>query len=52
MTFNRIADRAIDAANPRTATRALPAGLLDLSSRPFCNRLFRTFLVAASQLID
>ena len=30
MTFNRIADRRIDAANPRTATRALPAGLLDL----------------------
>ncbi|HSF23595.1 MAG TPA: UbiA family prenyltransferase, partial [Blastocatellia bacterium] len=30
MTFNRIADAAIDAANPRTATRALPAGLLDL----------------------
>jgi 4-hydroxybenzoate polyprenyltransferase len=30
MTFNRIADRDIDAANPRTAMRALPAGLLDL----------------------
>src|SRR5213080_3681248 len=30
MTFNRIADRRIDAANPRTATRALPAGLLDV----------------------
>jgi 4-hydroxybenzoate polyprenyltransferase len=30
MTFNRIADREIDAANPRTAARALPAGLLDL----------------------
>ena len=29
MTFNRIADREIDAANPRTAARALPAGLLD-----------------------
>ena len=26
MTFNRIADRNIDAANPRTAQRALPAG--------------------------
>src|SRR5436190_16874466 len=31
MTFNRIADRKFDAANPRTAMRALPAGLLDLS---------------------
>lgn len=30
MTFNRIADREYDAANPRTAMRALPAGLLDL----------------------
>jgi 4-hydroxybenzoate polyprenyltransferase len=30
MTFNRIADREIDAANPRTAMRALPAGLLDV----------------------
>ncbi len=28
MTFNRIADSAIDAKNPRTATRALPAGLI------------------------
>jgi 4-hydroxybenzoate polyprenyltransferase len=26
MGFNRLADRHIDAANPRTATRALPAG--------------------------
>ncbi len=30
MTFNRIADREIDGANPRTAMRALPAGLLDV----------------------
>jgi 4-hydroxybenzoate polyprenyltransferase len=30
MTFNRIADRRIDAANPRTAARALPAGRLSL----------------------
>lgn len=28
MAFNRLADQAIDAANPRTASRALPAGLL------------------------
>ncbi len=28
MAFNRLADTAIDAANPRTATRALPAGHL------------------------
>jgi len=28
MGFNRLVDREIDAANPRTASRALPAGLL------------------------
>src|SRR5215207_3353586 len=28
MGFNRLADRRIDAANPRTASRALPAGLV------------------------
>ncbi len=28
MAFNRLADRKIDAANPRTASRALPAGLV------------------------
>ena len=30
MAFNRIADRNIDARNPRTANRALPAGLLSV----------------------
>lgn len=31
MAFNRIADRDYDGRNPRTATRALPAGLLSVS---------------------
>ena len=31
MSFNRIADRKIDAANPRTATREIPAGKLSVS---------------------
>ena len=31
MAFNRLADREYDALNPRTATRALPAGLLSVS---------------------
>jgi 4-hydroxybenzoate polyprenyltransferase len=31
MAFNRIADREYDAANPRTRTRALPAGQLSLT---------------------
>lgn len=30
MAFNRIADRGFDARNPRTAMRALPAGLLSV----------------------
>lgn len=32
MAFNRIADSAIDARNPRTKTRALPAGLISVKS--------------------
>jgi 4-hydroxybenzoate polyprenyltransferase len=37
MAFNRLADRWIDAANPRTANRHLPAGLLSVSSvTAFC----------------
>ncbi len=31
MAFNRLADRRIDAANPRTATRHLPAGVLSVT---------------------
>lgn len=30
MAFNRLVDREFDAANPRTATRAIPAGLLSV----------------------
>jgi 4-hydroxybenzoate polyprenyltransferase len=30
MAFNRLADRSFDAKNPRTASRALPAGLLSV----------------------
>jgi 4-hydroxybenzoate polyprenyltransferase len=43
MTFNRIADRDIDAANPRTRARAIPAGLLSL-------RFAWMFTIAASLL--
>ncbi len=32
MTFNRIADAAIDARNPRTANRPLPAGTLSIKA--------------------
>lgn len=51
MTFNRIADRQIDAANPRTATRALPAGLLDIRFAALFTIISSAlFLLAASQL--
>src|SRR5688572_17512059 len=51
MTFNRIADKDIDAANPRTAMRALPAGLLDLRfAWLFTLASSALFLLAASQL--
>jgi len=51
MTFNRIADRKVDAANPRTAGRALPAGLLDLRfAAVFTVVSSVLFLLAASQL--
>lgn len=51
MTFNRIADRHIDAENPRTASRALPAGLLDLKfAVVFAIASSALFLLAASQL--
>jgi 4-hydroxybenzoate polyprenyltransferase len=51
MAFNRIADRKIDAANPRTAGRALPAGLLDLRfALAFTAAAAALFLLAASQL--
>jgi len=51
MAFNRLADAAIDAANPRTSARALPAGNLS----PAFVTMFvivssAIFIVAASQL--
>lgn len=51
MTFNRIVDRDVDAANPRTAMRALPAGLLDVRfARAFTIASAALFLLAAAQL--
>lgn len=51
MTFNRIADRRIDAENPRTAGRALPAGHLDLNfAWAFTIAASVVFLFAAARL--
>jgi 4-hydroxybenzoate polyprenyltransferase len=51
MAFNRLVDVDVDAANPRTKTRALPAGLV---SRQFVILFtiasIALFLIAASQL--
>ena len=51
MAFNRLADAAIDAANPRTRTRALPAGhLTPAFVGTFVVVSSAVFVLAASQL--
>ena len=51
MAFNRLADASIDAANPRTATRALPVGELTQSFvSAFVVAACAIFVLAASQL--
>lgn len=51
MAFNRLADTSIDAANPRTATRALPAGVLTPAFvTTFVLIACAVFVLAASQL--
>src|SRR5205085_5407483 len=51
MTFNRIIDRDIDAANPRTANRELPTGRLSLPfAWAFLYVLIDVFLLASYSL--
>src|SRR5580692_6854999 len=51
MAFNRVADATIDAANPRTRTRALPAGTLTPAFvTTFVVASCAIFVLAASQL--
>jgi 4-hydroxybenzoate polyprenyltransferase len=51
MAFNRLADAAIDAANPRTRTRALPAGHLSSAFvTTFVIVSCAIFILAAGQL--
>ncbi len=51
MAFNRLADVAFDAANPRTRSRALPAGTLSPSFVTiFVLTACAIFVIAASQL--
>ena len=51
MAFNRIADARIDAANPRTAMRAIPAGLLSQKfAAIFVTLACAVFVLGAAQL--
>lgn len=50
MAFNRLADRDIDAANPRTATRHIPAGLLSVRAVWVFTLLFAAAFVASTAL--
>ncbi|HEX8473084.1 MAG TPA: UbiA-like polyprenyltransferase [Pyrinomonadaceae bacterium] len=51
MAFNRIADRDIDARNPRTSTRAIPSGALSLSfAWAFTLAAAALFFLAAAML--
>ncbi len=52
MAFNRLVDREYDAKNPRTATRALPAGLLSVPFVVAFTTLSATLLVGASALLN
>jgi 4-hydroxybenzoate polyprenyltransferase len=51
MSINRLADAEIDARNPRTATRELPAGLLSRAQVvTFCALALALYLLACFQL--
>ncbi len=50
MAFNRIADRRLDAENPRTASRHLPAGLLSVRSVVVFTVICAVAFVAATLL--
>ena len=51
MAFNRVADRAIDAANPRTRARDIPAGRVSVASASaFCALSAAVFVFAAWRL--
>jgi len=52
MAFNRIADRALDAVNPRTQARDIPAGRVSVpAAAAFC-ALFAALFVAAAWFLN
>ena len=52
MGFNRIADRAFDARNPRTKARELPAGALTLTQAWVAVTIAGVLFIAASWLLN
>src|ERR1043165_7651660 len=52
MSFNRIVDREFDAANPRTASRHLPAGQISLAGAIIFCGLSAVGLIAASYFLN
>jgi 4-hydroxybenzoate polyprenyltransferase len=52
MAFNRIADRDFDGRNPRTATRALPAGLLSVSFVLIFTLISAAFFFLAAAMLN
>lgn len=52
MGFNRIADRAIDARNPRTRARELPAGRLSLAQAWWAVACAAVLFVAAARALN
>src|SRR5687768_18395302 len=51
MAFNRVVDRRIDALNPRTARREIPAGIIGVRQAAIAVAVAAAlFLVAAAQL--
>ena len=52
MTFNRIADAKIDAANPRTASRAIPKGLVSVGAAWAFTIVSAGLLVLAAHMLN
>lgn len=52
MTFNRIADAKIDAANPRTSSRAIPSGLVSVGSAWVFTIVSAALLVLAAYMLN
>ena len=52
MAFNRIADAKLDAANPRTASRAIPAGIVSLAAAWIFTVASAALLVLAAYMLN